>query len=399
MKGTALSRGARGLLLVLVIASQADRALPVAAADLASPKEGPGEGIEPGGTLPFRPLALDLRALSEIEVILPALARKQVVFVGESHDRFEHHLVQLEIIKGLHVVHPDLVIGMEQFQQPFQLHLDAYITGDINEKEMLRRTEYMERWRFDYRLYRPILEFARERRIPVLALNLPTEITNQVSRHGIAGLADADKAKIPRDIDRSDAAYRTRLREAFEQHPEHEGRDFERFVEVQLVWDEGMAERAAEHLRAHSSRRMVVLAGSGHLAHGSGIPQRLRRRLAVDYAIVLNAGGWMLAPEVADFLVMPPERKLAPAGKLGILMEGADDGVKVSGFASKSAAAAAGMQQGDRVVALDGEAVHTPADLRIALLDKRPGDAVEVAVRRRARLGRERALTLRIKLQ
>ncbi len=399
MNCMALSRGAQGLLLVLVIASQADCALQAAAADLASRGTELDEGTDLTGPPPFKPLALDLRSLSEIEAILPALARKQVVFVGESHDRFKHHLVQLEIIKGLHAVHPDLVIGMEQFQQPFQSHLDSYVAGATSERQMLRRTEYMERWRFDYRLYRPILEFARDRRIPVLALNVPMELTEEVSRHGIAGLSEADKTKIPRDIDRSDAAYRARLKEVFERHPEREGRDFERFVEVQLVWDEGMAERAADYLRVHSGRHMVVLAGSGHVAYGSGIPQGLKRRLAVDYAIVLNADGWALAPEVADFAVMAPERELSPAGKLGILMEGTDDGVIVNGFAPKSAAEAAGIERGDRVVALSGEAVHTPADLRIALLDKRPGDKVEATVRRGAGLARERELTFHIELQ
>ena len=110
---------------------------------------------------------------SSLQGIIPGLADKRVVFVGESHDRYDHHLAQLEIIRSLHALHPRLAIGMEAFQQPFQTVLDDYIAGRLSEREMLRDSEYYTRWRFDYRLYAPILRYAREHQLPVVALNLP----------------------------------------------------------------------------------------------------------------------------------------------------------------------------------------------------------------------------------
>ena len=77
------------------------------------------------------PKALDLSHLSDLEAIIPQLATKRVVFVGETHNRFDHHLNQLEIIRRLHQFHPDLVIGMEYFQHPFQIYLDQYIAGSL----------------------------------------------------------------------------------------------------------------------------------------------------------------------------------------------------------------------------------------------------------------------------
>ncbi|MGE0081714.1 MAG: ChaN family lipoprotein, partial [Thiohalomonadaceae bacterium] len=94
--------------------------------------------------------AIDLHRLPSLEQILPQLADRRVVFVGENHDQYSHHLVQLAIIRGLHRKHGELAIGLEFFQQPFQEHLDAYVAGAIDETEMLRRTEYMERWGYDY---------------------------------------------------------------------------------------------------------------------------------------------------------------------------------------------------------------------------------------------------------
>ena len=56
--------------------------------------------------------------------------------------------------------HPRLAIGLEMFQRPFQPHLDDYVAGRIGIDELLARTEYFDRWRYDARLYAPIFEFA-----------------------------------------------------------------------------------------------------------------------------------------------------------------------------------------------------------------------------------------------
>ena len=53
-------------------------------------------------------LVLDLRNLPNLADIIPELSRKRVVFVGESHANYGHHLSQLEIIRRLHEANPEL---------------------------------------------------------------------------------------------------------------------------------------------------------------------------------------------------------------------------------------------------------------------------------------------------
>ena len=50
----------------------------------------------------------------------------RVILVGETHTRYDHHLVQLEILKKLYQKSPKLALGVEWFQQPFQKHLDDH---------------------------------------------------------------------------------------------------------------------------------------------------------------------------------------------------------------------------------------------------------------------------------
>ncbi len=333
---------------------------------------------------------LDTKSLYGLERLIGQLATKRVVFVGESHDRYEDHLNQLAIIRGLHERNPNLAIGMEFFQQPFQGVLDAYVAGELSEEELLVRSEYFERWRFDYRLYQPILRLARDKGIPLVALNLPQEITKRVGDQGIGGLTEAERAQIPSDIDRGDPAYRERVRGVFAHHPKASGGDLERFLEVQLLWDEGMAERAARYLRENPGRRLVILAGTGHLEYGQGIPKRLKRRLPVSAAVVLNASTRDLDPAIADYLLFPEPAELLRPGHLGILLDTEGEGVRAKGFAERSGAEAVGIKVGDRILSIAGRPIQSYSDVRITLLGRAPGEKVPVVVRReRLLLGAE----------
>jgi uncharacterized iron-regulated protein len=326
---------------------------------------------------------VDLSTLMNMDTLIEQVADKRVVYVGESHDQYQHHLNQLALIKGLHERHPELAIGLEFFFQPFQSVLDRYIAGEIEEDELLRETEYFERWRFDYRLYRPIFRYAREQGIPLVALNLEREITEQVARKGLPGLSDEQKARLPLEIDRDNAAYEERIRTVFEHHPPREGREFENFLQVQLLWDESMAERAAEWLQAHADGHMVVLAGVGHLMYRQGIPDRVQRRIPVSSAVILNVNQTDgMDKDVADYLVVAPRNDLPTAGKLGVFLDLQDSPPKVSGFDDTSGAAKAGVKSGDRLITIDGKSISNYADIRIALMDKLVGEPVEVEVER-----------------
>jgi uncharacterized iron-regulated protein len=104
-----------------------------------------------------------------LERLLDAVEPKRAISVGETHVRHDHHLNQLAIIRELHERGVDLAVGMEFFQEPFQRYPDQFVAGSIDEKTLLKETEYYERWRFDYRLYRDILTFARDNAIALVA--------------------------------------------------------------------------------------------------------------------------------------------------------------------------------------------------------------------------------------
>lgn len=354
---------------------------------------------EPDEQPPWTSSVLDLKTLSNLDQLVKDLRDTRVVLVGESHDRYEHHLNQLAIIRGLYEQDPRLAIGLEFFQQPFQEYLDRYVAGDLDERTMLKRTEYYSRWRFDYRLYRPILQFAREHGIPLVALNIPGEVTSTVAKQGLEALTPEQRKWVPEEIDRNNPAYETRMRVFFRQHPMMAEGGFERFFDAQLLWDESMAERAARYLKDNPDRRMVVLAGSGHLEYGDGIPSRLKRRLEARQAVVLNGLRGELEPGLADYLLLPERRELPPSGLLGIMLETGTNGPVVEGFSPGSPARKAGMSKRDRILRINGEKISDYTDIRLALLGYAPGEKVKVDVERKRLFFGRSELSFEVELQ
>ena len=215
--------------------------------------------------------------------ILEDLKTADVVYLGETHDRAEDHQAQLEIIQQLYQKNPQIVIGLEMFQRPYQEVLDRYVAGEISETELIEKTEYLQRWGFPWSNYAEILRFARQNKIPVLALNTPSEVTRKVARGGLESLTEEDKIHIPPagEIRTDNAEYRQMLLEVYQQHGGHGNSSaFDNFFLAQVLWDETMAETIAAHLRNHPKSQIIVLAGKGHIVYNYGIPSRVERRLS-----------------------------------------------------------------------------------------------------------------------
>lgn len=343
------------------------------------------------------PNVLDLSAIQPLDQLMPKLLEKRVIFVGETHDRLDHHLNQLDIIRRTYENSHELAIGMEFFQLPFQPALDDYIAGKIDEKEFLRKSEYFQRWRVDYRNYRPIIRYAKEKGIPLLALDLSEELRKKIARNDMANLSAGETVQLPKEIDRSNNDYREMLQSIFAMHPD--SADFERFVEVQLSRDEAMAQTAATYLQQHPKARMVILAGGGHMVYRFGIPSRLARRIDAPNVVVLNDSIKQYDNQIADYILLPAPLSLPKEVRMGVVLDTSKLGqLSINGFADNSPAIIAGLKKGDRLLSIDGQPLMQMADLKIALLDKNAGDKVQIKVQRAGWFGAQKELGFEVPL-
>ena len=331
------------------------------------------------------PVAVEISDLKTFADVMERVADKKIIYVGESHNQYSHHVMELEIIKDLHRRGKKLAIGMEMFQRPFQKVLDEYIEGKIDERKFLKGTQYFKRWGFDYNLYRPILLFARSEKVPVVALNQRQEIVDKVFRSGLGSLSEGDRKFVPSAMDFSDETYRDRLEKTFREHEDFGAENFNFFYQAQVLWDETMSESIDEFFKAHPGDHMVALAGSGHLAYGSGIPKRTARRNGYDYAIILNDAD--LEKDIADDVLFPKTIPGVISPKLMVLLKEKDGKVEIAGFPSGSNSEKAGMKAGDTILSIGHTPIRDIDDVKIDLLFRNKGENAKVRILRKGFFG------------
>ncbi len=325
--------------------------------------------------------AVDISTIKKLSGIIDSIGDKKIVYVGEEHNVFAHHAVQLDIIRGLYRKNKKIAVGMEMFQRPFQQVLDRFTSGEMDEADFLKKSEYFRRWGFDYNLYKPILDFAKKEKIPVVALNLERKIIEKVSREGLDALSIEEKNEIPPDMDLSDNHYRERLKNIFDLHRNSEGKNFDFFYQAQLLWDETMSRSIDEFLNKNPDYKIVVLAGRGHLEYGSGIPKRTFRRNGHDYAIILNDAN--IEEGISDYIIFPNHEEGTTSPKLMVFLTEENGGIKITGFPENSISEKAGIKAGDSILSLDNMPVITIDDIKIHLLYKKTGETVKVEILRK----------------
>ncbi len=231
--------------------------------------------------------------------IIEQLQTAKIVYVGEIHDRTGEGKQQLGIIQALFQHQPRLAIGMEMFQRPAQPFLDRYLAGKITEVELRQQTEFDLRWGYSWENYLPLLKFAKANRLPVIALNTPTEITRKVAKQGLESLEGQDFQYIPPIdlIDLSNTQYQARILASYQEHAKNasiNSKSFHRFYAAQVLWDETMAARIADFVTQQPDYQVIVLAGQAHILYGHGIPDRVRRRLGPQFTaktLILHPDG------------------------------------------------------------------------------------------------------------
>lgn len=218
--------------------------------------------------------------------ILLDLRGAPIIFMGEKHNDTRHHDLQLRVLRTLHNLEIPVAVGLEMFTARDQQYLDSWIRGTLSEKEFIRA--HKRNWGDTWQLYSDIYRYAREKRIPLIGLNVPVEITTQVARQGFSSLSPEQRSQLPLISCDIDEKYKSFIKTALSVHePKESSREFESFCEAQLIWDTTMAFRLVRHLERNPNVTVVVIAGNSH-SWRPGIPEQLSRfGDGVDYRIIL----------------------------------------------------------------------------------------------------------------
>lgn len=117
--------------------------------------------------------------------LLKSATNTQVVLFGEFHNNAICHWLQLELTRDLAQTKP-LVLGAEMIEADNQKQLDQYLSGEINQKKLDSTARLWKNHRTDYK---PLVDFAKDRKIPFIATNIPRRYASKVAQGGFEVLA------------------------------------------------------------------------------------------------------------------------------------------------------------------------------------------------------------------
>jgi len=242
----------------------------------------------------------------ELEDFFKEITEYDILFIGEVHDLRECQEAELTILMGLSERESALVLALEMFECDVQNALDDYLGGVIAEETFLERSRPWP----DYRQrYRPLVEFAKGRQLPVIAANVPRRAAaavaeaNEVSAHVLG----EDARFVPDVIHYDSADYYERFTEMMAQMTSSapmKGKNVEGLYRAQVVKDAVMA----ASLEPFLGRPILFCCGRFHCDFHLGIPYQLHRNhpelkmAVVTFAALLENAPMSDRSRVGDYI-------------------------------------------------------------------------------------------------
>ena len=255
-----------------------------------------------------------------LEEVADDLGKYDVVFFGEDHTHPGNHLAQMRLLQALHQRNANMTLSLEQFERDTQPIVDQYLAGEIGEKVLEKDARAWPNYKGSYR---PLVEYAVEHQLPVIAANAPKEIVVCVGKEGVEILdriPEPDRSWVAETINVDEGAYMDKFIAIMSGGATHGGGDSEpedeasedeasedeapgdeeagdetggdtheispqmramvlRSFAAQVTRDDTMAESIARHLGDHPERKVLHLNGNFHSASHLGAVERLTKRM------------------------------------------------------------------------------------------------------------------------
>ncbi len=317
------------------------------------------------------------------------------VFIGETHTSLTMHEVQQKIIQALYEQDRNLCVGLEMFPVTSEEVLTKWSMGILSEDEFIRESRWYINWNYNFGFYQRIFQFGKECRIPFYGLNAPRETITRIRMNGWEALSEEEKRIVPRP-DLSHEEHRFLIRTIFESTElphQMKGKGletaFEGLYRAQSAWDEVMASNALK-ARRRENKKVVVLAGSGHLLYNLGINRRAYEKggqpskTVICVSVPEGEESVRVSRSLADYVWGIPAEDRPAFPHIGLRLknfEGLENPV-VESKPIDGVALNAGFEKGDVILFVDGRPFSDINELRAYLAALGWGDRVNFRILR-----------------
>jgi len=200
-----------------------------------------------------------------------------VIFIGEFHGNHASHLLQAQLQTLLYQQHPNQVLSMEQFNRDQQPILNRYLDGEIGEAYLVNEAPAWDNYTASYR---PLVEFAKQHFLPVIAANAPADTVRCIGRQGEAYLEKltAEEASLIAEQPLEEVAgYRDFFMDFLSGSSRFDEDRANNSYLAQLSRDNTMAESILKAIKSNPGAQVIHTNGAFHSNNGLGTVGALKR--------------------------------------------------------------------------------------------------------------------------
>lgn len=249
----------------------------------------------------------------KLEEIVAALDKADVLFIGETHNDATAHLLEAELLRradehfaGMSKPKRAVALSLEMFERDVQTVLDEYLAGLITERHFLLSSRPWRNYETDYR---PLIEYAREHRLSVIAANVPARYVSRVSANGpdsLQALSSSARSWLPPlPFAPASDAYAAKFNRFMgggvpsapatphpaphaPAQPQASAHGTLHLLDAQNLRDASMAHAIAEHLKSRRDALVVEVNGTFHSEERLGVPDQLKHYSPKSRTVVVT---------------------------------------------------------------------------------------------------------------
>ena len=247
-----------------------------------------------------------------LDVIAVDMKNYDVLFFGEEHNDSVTHYLQSKMLELLYQKYGEkTALSMEMFDRDVQTVMNEYLAGSIREKNF---TKDGRSWK-NYNDYKPMVEFAKSKKLDVVCANAPTRYTNLAGRKGQKALMElSDEAKryfAPLPYDTASGKYYEKLMDltsheapvvtdtaAIKAAPPMPSMGGFNLIVAQSLWDATMAYSISDYLKKHKGNKVLQVNGRFHSDEGFAIVTQLKNYSPKLKSLIISAGSDDLYPNI-----------------------------------------------------------------------------------------------------
>lgn len=224
------------------------------------------------------------------------LQKYDVVFFGEYHDQSEIHQYELELLEAMYKAKgAKLALSMEMFEADNQSKLNNFLADTLSEENFLAASRPWPNYGTDYA---PLVNFAKEKKMPVIAANVPRFLAAHVAKNNASteGVEAQYQQWLPKHTYAPEGAYKDNFYAQMSSPAAPMKMPPQRLAAVyaaQCLKDDKMAESIAAFADAYQNMQILHINGCFHSDAHLGTAQKLEA----------------LRPELKVAVITPLERK------------------------------------------------------------------------------------------